>query len=250
MTMRKPILTLFMIALAASALPARDTSEDARPVRRTTDGDRRARLQEYLAAFRHLSPTAQARIRQLDADLRDEDAETRTRLFGVMERYALWLSRLSGADRSRVEVAPAGKERLDIVRSIVEQQWLDNLPPTRKEMLANATDPERATLLERWHKEAQARQQDRAWALRSLQERMLPDQAEKRKRFLDDVDKFVQDKLNPKLSTKQRQRLQTTSARGPGTYLYLHQVWMMSQNHNLTPPGPPEIWAMFREPRK
>jgi hypothetical protein len=248
--MHKPLITLFVIALAASALPARDGADDRRPARRTTDGDRRARLQEYLAAFRKLSPTAQARVRQLDADLRDEDAETRARLSGVMERYALWLSRLSDGDRRRVEGASAGKERLDVVRSIVEQQWLDNLPPSRKEMLAKATDAERATLLERWHKEAQARQQDRAWALRTVQDRMLPDQAEKRKRFLDDVEKFVQEKLRPKLTPKQRERLQTTASRGTGTYLYLHQVWVMSQNHNLTPPGPPEIWAMFREPRR
>jgi hypothetical protein len=248
--MRYLFLSLLLLTACVMAVPARDASDERRTPRRVNEFDRRARLQGYLAAFRRLSPVAQARVRQLDFDLREEDAETRARLVGVMERYALWLSHLSEMDRTQIEEAPAGPDRLRLVREIIDRQWLDNLPPARKEMLAKSTDAERPSLIARWHKEEQDRQQDRVWAMRSVQERMLPGQEVRRKQFLDDVDKFVKTKLEPKLNSKQKDRLHALASRGTGTYLYLHQVWVMSQNHNLTPPGPPDTWAMFREPRR
>src|SRR4051794_21881310 len=99
--MRRLMLALFSTAMAAT-LAAGDGPDDRRPVRRASDAER-ARLKQYLIAYRRLSPEAQDRVRQLDQDLHDEDAATRIRLFGVMERYALWLSRLPDADRKRVE---------------------------------------------------------------------------------------------------------------------------------------------------
>src|SRR5436305_10262731 len=113
--MRLPLLTLRAAGLAAAGLPARDAA-DSRPVRRATDPEHRDRLKQYLAAFRRLSPEAQERVRKLDQDLQDEDAATRVRLTGVMERYALWLSRLPEADRTRIRAAPAGPERLRVAR--------------------------------------------------------------------------------------------------------------------------------------
>src|SRR5205085_8673261 len=100
-------------AVLAAAVPARDGAEEHRPAAgRVADPERRARLERHLAAFHRLSPDLQARVRKLDAELHAEDAATRARLSGVMERYAGWLARLPGADRRRVEAAPAGPGRL------------------------------------------------------------------------------------------------------------------------------------------
>ena len=107
--------------------------------------------------------------------MQEEDAATASRLLGVMERYAFWLSRLSEADRQRIEAVPAGPERLRVVRDVLEQQWLDGLPPARKEQLAKASPTERTALIERWREEEQERQQDRAWALKRAQDAAIPD---------------------------------------------------------------------------
>src|SRR5690349_20087578 len=125
--------------VAAAAVAAGDGADDRRPARRPTGPDPRDRtrvLKQYLIAYHRLSPEAQERVTRLDLDPQDEDAATRTRLVGVMERYALWLARLSDADRARVRSTPAGPERLRVVRDVMDQQWLADLPPARKELLA------------------------------------------------------------------------------------------------------------------
>ena len=248
--MRFLLMTLFVAAAAAALLPARDVADDRRPVRRATDPDQRDRLKQYAAAFRNLSSEAQDRIRQLDKELKEENEATRTRLTGVMERYALWLSRLSDADRKRIQAAPAGPERLQVVRAVMEQQWLDSLPPARKDQLAKATDTEQKSLMDRWRREEHQRQDDRVWTLRNAQEMMNPGQAERLKQFRDAVERFVKNDLEPKLTAREKTRLQTAAGRGVGTFAYLHLVWVLSQTHGLMPPGSPDIWAMFREPRK
>jgi hypothetical protein len=39
-------------------------------------------------------------------------------------------------------------------------------------------------------------------------------------------------------------------AKQPFNRGYLHQVWELSKARGLTPPGPPDFWNQFREPRK
>jgi hypothetical protein len=247
--MRPLPLALFVSALAIATLPARDAQDDRRTVRRAAEPDRQ-RLQQYLAAFRRLSPEVQARVRRLDKDLQEEDKATRDRLFGVMERYALWLSRLSDTDRQRIQAASAGPERLSVVRAVLDQQWLDGLPPGRKELLAKASAAEQKTLIEKWRKEDQQRQLDRNWELRRVQEAMIPGVAERRKQFRDDVERFVKKDLEPLLTPREKQRLQTAASRGTGTFAYLHQVWVLSAAHNRTPPGSEDVWMMFRDLRR
>jgi hypothetical protein len=249
--MRSVLLTLIVIAAAAASLPARDAAEDRRSARRTIDSDQRERFKQYLAAFRNLPADGQTRVRQLDKDLQDEDSVTRSRLIGVMERYAFWLSRLPQSDRDRIQAAAAGPERLHVVREVLEQQWLDSLPPPRKEMLKKATDAERMTWIEKWHKEERDRNQERVVTLRTTQERAILGKDERMKKFREDVTAFVKNDLEPKLTQKQRSRLQTIRDRAPNSfYPYYHQVLVFSEMHGLSPPGPPDIWDRFREPRR
>jgi hypothetical protein len=225
-------------------------SEDRRPARRATDPDHRDRQKAYLTAYRRLAPEPQEQLRQIDQELHEEDAVTRGRLFGVMDRYALWLSRLPEGDRQRVQTATAGTERLRVVRELLDKQWLDGLPPARKEKLAKATAEEQAKLIEKWHREERDRQQDRMFALRAVEEMMIPGQPERFKQFRDDVQRFVRTELEPKLTAREKTRLQAATGKGPGTFNYLHQVWVLSEAKKLKPPGTPDLWAPFLEPRK
>ena len=237
--MRRLSLALFAL-LAASA----GNADDRRPARRA-DVDPE-RLKQYLSAYHRLSPEAQERLKRLDQELHDEDAATRTRLYGVMERYALWLSRLPEADRQRVQSAAAGPERLRVVRELLEKQWLDNLPPARKEQLAKASESERARLVDAWHREDRQRQQERMIALRTAEALMFPGEMA---RFQQELQRFVKTDLEPKLNPREKNRLQTLSKQPFGRN-YLHQVWELSKARGLTPPGPPQVWEQFREPRK
>jgi hypothetical protein len=245
--MRPLLITLFVAAVAAAALPARDAVE-MRPSRRSSDPDRSDRLKQYLAAFRRLPPDAQERVRQLDKDVQEEDAATRARLVGVMERYALWLSRLSAADRQRIQAALPGPERLRVVREVLELQWLDGLPPARKAQLAAATAEERATLIGRWRKDEHERNVDRAATLRATQDMAILGQDDRMKKFREDVAKYVKADLEPKLTQKEKNRFQ--AIRAPAGFNYFRQVLVLSDAHGLTPPGPPDIWDRFRLPRK
>jgi hypothetical protein len=56
--------------------------------------------------------------------------------------------------------------------------------------------------------------------------------------------------LDPKLTSRERNRLATLAAKGTANPNYLHQVWALSEAHKLTPPGPPDIWDRYREPRR
>jgi hypothetical protein len=245
--MRPLLITLFITAIGTLTLPARD-AVDARPVRRSSDPDRSDRLKQYLAAFRRLPPDAQERVRQLDKHVQEEDAATRARLVGVMERYTLWLSRLSAADRKRIQAALPGPERLRIVREVLEQQWLDGLPPARKAQLATATAEERTALITRWHKDEHDRNVERAATLRTTQDMAILGQDDRMKKFREDVAKYVKSELEPKLTQKEKNRLQ--AIRAPAGFNYFRQVLVLSDAHGLTPPGPPDIWDRFRLPRK
>jgi hypothetical protein len=216
-------------------------------MRRATDPEHRDRLKQYLIAYRRLTSEAQEKLRQIDQDIQEEDAVTRGRFFGVMERYALWLSRVSEADRQRVQTATAGPERLRVVRELLDKQWLDGLPPARKEKLAKATADDQAKMVEKWRREGRERQQERIFALRAAEEMMIPGQPE---RFRLELQRFVKTELEPKLSVREKTRLQSAMNKGPLSRYASHQIWSLSEAHGLKPPGPIDFWSQFREQRK
>ncbi len=246
--MRPLALTLLTAGLLAAAVPAEDSPGAEHPPSSapgSSDPERRARLQTYLAAFHRLSPDMQARVRRLDQALHEEDPATQARLLGVMERYAGWLARLPEADRRRVHAAAAGPERLQVVRELLDRQWRDGLPEPYRRQLAQAPDAEKANLLEKWRQEDRERHQLRLQALRTAEEATLPVRQAK---FRDEAQKFVKEKLEPVLAPREKLRLARAWS-GPW-YGYLHTVLVLSEAHNLKPPGPAEQWERFRPPRQ
>ena len=100
------------------------------------DPDHFARLKRDHAAFQALSLERQARLRQFDHDLHDEDPATQARLMAVLERYVAWLEKLDDGDRAWVESAPDATTRLERVKTIRDKQWVKRLPRQVQEEMA------------------------------------------------------------------------------------------------------------------
>jgi hypothetical protein len=230
------LMGLTLLLVAAVPLAARDGEASSRPI---TDPDRRARLKYNLARFRRLSVQDRDRVRGLDRTLHDEeDAATRARLWAVMERYAGWLSRLPKDEREKIEAAQPGPERIAAVRSMLKRQWLNGLPAAYRKQLAGTPVDQQPALLEKWRADERTRRRDRLEALRRLEEGLFNE------KFQQDVYKYVKEVLEPKLTPRERKQLAET----PRTqrYNYFHKVWALSRNHDLTPPGPSEMWLQVQ----
>jgi hypothetical protein len=237
MNRRVPIIVLALLSGSVLAL--------ADAPRRPIDPQSRARLEANLAAFHHLSPAKQAAMRQLDRALYDEDAITRQRLIGVMHRYAGWLSRLPGEDRRRLDEAPVGPERLRLVRETLDRQWFADLPKAQRDLYA-ARPNEQTALLEKWRAEERERRTMRAEALRDIEfgATGLPfgDPT-----FRGEVQKFVREVLEPKLSDRERKQL--NQAWRVGWLPYAIKVANLSMSKGLKPPGSVEQWRKLADRR-
>lgn len=241
MTFPKRLLAAAFLVGAALSIVSRGPAADAVPI--SAESDNRGRLQRNLEAYHRLSPEMKAKVRRLDQQLSEEDTATRQRLFGVMYRYAAWQSRLADADRRALAAAPSGPERIQTVRSILDRQWYDNLPPARRDALA-ARPNERQQLLDKWKAEDRERRAMRADAIRDLEfgATGLP---LGRQEFRDDLQRYVKDILEPKLNERERRRL--NNAWRVSWLTYVMQVAILSDSHNLRPPGPPEAWRRLAE---
>ena len=240
--MRPQAVPIGLTLLLVAGLPLAARDGDA-PARAITDPDRRAHLKGNLTLFRQMSPEIQDRVRELDRALhQDEDAATRARLWTVMERYAGWLSRLPAEEREKIEAAPPGPERVARVRDMLERQWRNGLPAAYRKQLANTPRDQQDALLEKWRTEDRARRRARLDALRRIEEGMF------NPKFFDDLQKFVKDTLEPKLTDAEKKRL----AKIPKTQRlnFCHQVYVFSQRHGLTPPGPAEVWQQIVRTRQ
>jgi hypothetical protein len=234
---------LILLLGAALPLPARD----AAPARPLTDPVRRARLKANLGHFRRLPPDVQARVRELDRALHhDEDAATRARLWGVMERYAGWLSRLPEEERKKIEEAPAGPERLSRVRDMLDRQWRAGLPAAHLERLANTPADQQAPLLEKWRADERARRRERLEALRRAEEGTIPGLFNAK--LFEEVQKFVKETLEPRLSDRDKKQLAAVPR--AQRLNYYHKVLTLSDKYGQTPPGQPEFWQRIREARR
>src|SRR5262249_23228258 len=84
------------------------------------------------------------------------------RLLQVMDRYREFLDRLSKEDRVRLE-AVQGKDRLELIRQLQQQQWYEQLPFKERERLAALPEENRGKELarlrdeDRWRKQRLAR---------------------------------------------------------------------------------------------
>ena len=199
-----------------------------------TDPDHYQRLREDLRAFHALPPGRQAQIRELDRQLHEEAPATRARLWGVLERYVEWLARLPEADRRRVLEAPTAQRRLEVIRALKQQQWLDRLPrQVREGVLKLAPDKRAERIRELRQQEMRQRVLWQQVVVLAGKGASIP----KPRNFNDlppDVRKFFSDFVNPRLSLAERNEIARSSGRGWPEFVRV--IAMLSDRYPVLPP--------------
>jgi hypothetical protein len=104
---------------------------------------------QLLEEYKRLPPQRQAALQELDRELFALDATERDYLLQILEAYAFWLSRLPEPARQSVLCAPTSAERLQQIRELREQQWLETLPSTQQEHLRTLPTHERIEAVRR-----------------------------------------------------------------------------------------------------
>ncbi|HEY7327622.1 MAG TPA: hypothetical protein VH592_08285, partial [Gemmataceae bacterium] len=162
------LLLMPMLAFLAAATPSEEGTSgmpDASYLERNrqllqkwkADPEHYARLQRDLHDFWALPEPKRRQLRQLDRAYHELDARTQKRLWKVAERYTAWLERLPEVDRQRIDETKDTHERLQLIRTIREQQWIERLPQKVRQDLEKLPPAERAAQIALLHK--QERQQ-------------------------------------------------------------------------------------------
>jgi hypothetical protein len=99
--------------------------------------------------FRRLPPNRQAALRELDRELFAQDPAEREYLLRILEAYALWLSRLAPEQRRLILSAGDAAQRLQRIRELREQQWLEALPAEQQKRIRSLSTQERIETIRR-----------------------------------------------------------------------------------------------------
>jgi hypothetical protein len=144
---------LLGLVAALGAAVSEDFEKNRRLLQKwRADPDHAARLQRDLRDFHALPPERQAQIRQMDRELHALAPREQRRLYGVMERYTLWLERLPEEQRRHLTAAPAA-ERLQMIRDIRDEQYLEQLPRAVRERVKGIAPQARHDALSKLRKE-------------------------------------------------------------------------------------------------
>jgi hypothetical protein len=170
---RYGLLLLPMLAFLMAATPGEEGTSavpDAAHLERNrqmlhkwkADPEHYARLQRDLHDFWALPDLKRRQLRQLDLAFHQLDAKTQKRLWKTGERYVAWLEHLPEAERQQIEETKDYRERLQLIRTIRERQWIERLPRKVREDLEKLSPEARAVLIAQLHK--QERQQRLLWS--------------------------------------------------------------------------------------
>jgi hypothetical protein len=239
---------LLLATLLAAALPVLAVSESAPDdldhnrrllERYRADPEHYARLLRDLRAFKALPADRQEKMRQFDRALHEEDSETQTRLWEVLERYVAWVDHLPEADRKRLDDAADRTEKLILVRELRQQEWIDHLPKVEREDLLTMTASMRSTRVAVLRKEERKQRQDwTAWA-NALKTRSNPGSRPKRPArmtdFPESVQAFVTKLLTPMLNEEEKKRLENAEGKWPRL---ANTILELSEKHPFLPPAP------------
>jgi hypothetical protein len=202
------------------------------------DPDHYQRLRDDLRAFWALPKKSRDRLRRLDRELHAADPATQERLWGVLERYKLWLERLPEEDRRRVLKAAEPAERLRLIRELREREWVERLPARLKTELSRMS-------AERWaarvaELRAQERAQREVWQ-RERWARVVPTPRPKKLEELPDaVQDFLLHTVVPQLSAAEKAELERTQGKWPDYPRAIHKFYLQ---HPVLLPRPGQAKA-------
>lgn len=198
------------------------------------DPDHLRRLQAEFKAFQALPKAQQEKYRQLDKALHQADPASQQRLWGVMERYYLWLESLPDRDRGRVNAARDNKDRLRIVQEICDRQWLDRLPEKDREDIEKLPAEKRKTEVARLRRTERERRL--AWQKSFQQSRPLAKHDGPRPARLGDfpteVQTFFNELLAPMLTVREKESLAKAEGHWPALAL---TVLELNERHPILP---------------
>ncbi|VTS07372.1 hypothetical protein [Tuwongella immobilis] len=204
----------------------------------SADGSDIEELRRNKALFDRLSASRQQQIRKLDADLHELPQPELDSLNTLLDRYAVWLSRLDEADRQRV-MSQTGNARLAVIQELREKQWEQGLPAAWRAELAK-NPHQRAEKLAAYRRMQQQFNDDWAMVIRNWddlrQNRMpLPILTEE---FRRDLVAHLE-LLRPQLSANELARLTTAEQRlQAGDWIVgARMIVDLSDRHPLIP-GP------------
>jgi hypothetical protein len=238
--MRRPWWLVMILggALAAAGASATDDDEGRRLLDRLrADPEHYQRLRRDLLAFHALPRARQEQVRQLDQDLHAGDVTRRTRLLGVLDRYAGWLDKLPDTDRRLVADAAGPEDRLRVIRELRDRQWLDRLPKRTRDEVQQLPPEKRGQKIASLREEDRKRR--RAWQGKD-DPRLRPVRMEQ---FAPEVRAFVE-ALGPRLGEADRQRLRQAEGRWPD---YAKAVLDIADNYPVLPPLPSGPVARWKE---
>lgn len=192
-----------------------------------------ARLQRDLHDFWTLPEAKRRQLRRLDRDLHQLDAPAQKRLWKVAERYLVWLDRLPEDERRRIEEAKAPHERLQMIRTIRERQWIERLPRKVQVELDKLPDEARSAEVARLRE--QERQQRHLWK----QPLPVPPRTRQPARPADlpaEYRTFIEKHLLPHLTPQEKGRYDAALGRWPD---FPRTVKELTRQHPVLPPLPP-----------
>jgi hypothetical protein len=226
---------LALVPGPARAVGEVDESEPSRrlPARWRDDPAEYRRLKDQWKAFKKLPKKQQERLRQIDEELNDEPPAVRARLWAVLDRYAAWLERLDEKDRQQIESAPDATNKLEVIKSLREREWVAHLAKADRDRIDQAAPEERAKLIEKFRQKERQRRQEWQAALR-MQEEAVPPRGQPD--FWPQVQMYVNRSLGPTLTHTEREELHKAYLRSWPEYA--QQLTALADKHPiLVPPG-------------
>src|SRR5438105_1747676 len=147
------------VAAALSELTQEELDQNRRLLERIrSDPEHYRRLRRDWKSFSRLRPEVQARLRQLDRDVRAELSGTQVRLLHAAEQYAQWLQRLTPEQRQTIAAAPTTDARIDRIKALRRAQWAVQLPEPQRQQVDRLPPAQREELTRRLRAEELARQ--------------------------------------------------------------------------------------------
>lgn len=247
---RSCLLLLPLLAFLAAASPANDETPgnpEAATLERNrqllqkwkADPEHSARLQRDLHDFWALPEAKRQRMRQLDSAFHQLDAKTQRRLWKVAERYSAWLERLTEEERRQIEQAKDTQQRLQLVRTIRERQWIERLPRKVREDLEKQPAEGRSAQVALLRK--QERQQRQLWS-RSVGGGPRSKQPVRTADLPPETKIFIEKQLLPRLTAEEKQKYHQAEGRPEFT----RTVKELAKHHPVLPPLPLPHKAIVR----
>jgi hypothetical protein len=240
-----PVLLMLLLAAALPVLAVPESAPDELDHNRRlleryrADPEHYARLLQDLRAFKALPPARQEKMCQFDRALHEEDSETQTRLWEVLERYVAWVERLPEADRKRLDDTSERTEKLNLVRELRQTEWMDHLPKVEREDLLTMTPPMLAKRVAVLREEERKNRQDWLDWANAVKTRSNPGSRPKKPihltDFPEDVQTFVTKSLTPMLSEEEKKRLDNAEGKWPRL---ANAILELSEKHPVLPPLP------------